>query len=387
MKKILIGTSALVAAVSIVGAAQAAEPIKLSVGGFASVGVVNASQDDKYLTATGTEVTSTDVKGDNELHFKGSTTLDNGLTVSVKYEVEAGGRDLASSVDEYNITVGSAYGTVIAGSDDNALELIGKGEANLGGRMLNAPTGTIARGDLLTGNAVLMPTGTRILNSTAITTNGDAESISYVSPAFYGFTFGASYVADASQDQNPAQPTATTAGLLQGSNEAYGVGLMYNGTFSGVGVGLEGGYLWADAGNGSSTTSATIRDDQEWQIGGDLSYAGFGVGAAYRHQAIALAASDDMEARSWTAYTSYKTGPYGVSLAYFDSKAENTAANTSDDTAKVWELAGAYTMGPGVALVGGVGFVDFQNGEAAGTSSRANGNHGVVSTLGMSLTF
>ncbi len=397
MKKLLIGTSALVAAASFAGAAQAADPIKLSVGGYGAVMVGYASQDDDYLTATGREVTSVDVKGDNEIHFKGSTTLDNGLTVAVKYEMEAGGRNSSADVsDEYSISISGGFGTIVAGADDNALVAIAKGAPRVGGRLFN---GALDEGDLIGGAYVLNP-GSEAPDATFVKTNGDSESLSYISPAIMGFTFGASYVPDINGDDNPAQPTATAT---NGSNEAYGVGLMWNGALGAVSIGVEGGYLWADNGvnstAGATTTSTYNAGHEEWQLGGQVGYAGFALGGAYRDisadRKVVAGSSfagnrDQIDAHAWEVGASYKTGPYGVSLSYFSSETENTALNMSDDTAEVWELAGEYAMGPGVALVGGVGYVDFENGTAptATTNQKnSNQNSGWVVATGLSLSF
>ncbi|SIS49393.1 porin [Insolitispirillum peregrinum] len=408
MKKLLIGTSALVAAASIAGAAQAADPIKLSVGGYGAVMVGYASQDDDYTKATGREVTGVDVKGDNEIHFKGSTTLDNGLTVSVKYEIEAGGRSVNAnttidSADEYNITVSGAFGSIVAGADDTALAAIAKTAPNVGGRIFN---GGLEEGDLQDGAYVLRPAGfDNALNSAYINTGGDAETISYISPAIAGFTFGATYMPDAlGGDDNPNQPSSLRG--ANGSNEAYGAGLMWNGTVSGVTIAAQGGYLWADAGPNTTGNANLVggvygAGREEWQLGGQVGYAGFTFGGGYRDVSQDLKASngltlaglgarDEMNGRAWDVGLQYKTGPYGVSLAYFDSSMENAAKNVSDDTMKIWELAGEYTMGPGVALVAGVAHVDFENGTAAGATTaqkNSNENSGWVVATGLSLTF
>ena len=398
MKKLLIGTSALVAAASIAGAAQAADPIKLSVGGYGAVMVGYASQDDDYTKATGREVTGVDVKGDNEIHFKGSTTLDNGLTVSVKYELESGGRSVTSDpADEYNITVSGAFGSIVAGADDTALVAIAKTAPNVGGRLFN---GGLEEGDLQDGAYVLNPTGNSAPNAAYINTSGDSESISYISPALAGFTFGATYVPDITSEDSPTQPSTAATGT--GSNEGYGAGLMWNGTVGGVTIAAQGGYLWADAGpNANSAGTAYNAGNQQWQLGGQVGYAGFTFGGGYRditqerkaasgQSFTALNQRDELNGKAWDVGLQYKTGPYGVSLAYFDASMENTGKNVSDDTTKIWELAGEYTMGPGVALVAGVAHVDFENGVAAGSGStvvNSNENSGWVVATGLSLTF
>lgn len=360
MKKLLIGTSALVAAVAFAGSANAADPIKLSIGGYGAVVVGFVDQDIQDNGSA--EFNSVDVQGDNEIHFKGKTTLDNGLTVSVKYEFEAGGRSMSDVSDEWNISVAGSFGTIVMGADDNALVAIAMGAPRVGGRLFN---GGVDEGDLISGGYVVNP-GVDVVNATFVNTNSDDESISYISPSFAGFTVGATYVSSvAGSGGDRGGQWATTAPGGKGAADAYGVGAMYNGEFGGVGVGLEGGYLTGDT---------ATEEHNEWQVGAKLSYAGFGIGGAYRN--IDLGTDNDRFA--WELGVGYTVDAYGVSLTYFDSTVEQAGA---DDEAQVWELAGQYTMGPGVMLVGGVGYVNF---DGAGTG---NDNDGVVVATGLSLAF
>ncbi|MFA7431076.1 MAG: porin [Rhodospirillaceae bacterium] len=401
MKKLLIGTSALVAAGLVAGAAHAADPIKLSLGGFAGTWVTYADNEDSYLTnAAVGEVTAVDVKGDAEVFYLGSTTLDNGLKVSFKAEMEAGGRDKTTvntptgtanvtgdAIDEYAISVAGAFGTVVMGADDNALAAIAVTSPRVGGRIHG---GAFSEGDAVVGNVILAPAGIVAPNATFVNTGGDSESVSYISPSFGGFTVGATYVPSFSQgDDTPAVPTGNNA------TDAYGIGAAYAGEFSGVGVKVAGGWLTADTANAGATVN--VDDWNEYQIGANLSYAGFTFGGGFRHIDVELntvgaaATPGSFDQRAWDLGLSYKTGPYGVSLAYFDSKAEN-GNGTTDDTRKVWELNGEYSMGPGVSLVGSINHAKFENGltaaqrAVAGTVS-ANENSGWAVSSGISLSF
>lgn len=392
MKKILIGTSALVAAAAFAGAANAADPIKLSVGGYGAVMVGYASQDDAYLRSTGNEVSAVDVKGDNEIHFSGKTTLDNGLTVAVKYEFEAGGRQAATTNDEWSISLSGAFGTIKAGADDNALGMIHNNAPIVGGRLFN---GGMAGGDLLAGTYVLKPASVSTETDTAIDTNGDAEAISYISPSFAGFTFGASYVPSAANGENNAgQPLDARAN--DDHSDAYGVGVGYAGKFGEVSVSADIGWLTVDTasrystgkiGNTKQYTNIDGRD--EYQAGLKVGFAGFEVGGAYRHINMDGATGyRDADGRVWEAGVSYKTGPYGISLTYLDATQEQggltSAAASADDESKVWQLSTSYNMGPGVDLVGGLAYVDF---DSAGSASTGNDNDGWVAATGLSLSF
>lgn len=403
MKKLLIGTSALVAAGLVAGAAHAADPIKLNVGGFAGAYVTFADQDEGFLRNGGrtnaagnalTEVSGVDVNGDAEVIFTGSTTLDNGLKVSFKTEMEAGGRHLGDPVDEYNISVAGSFGTIVMGADDNALAAIAVTSPRVGGRLYG---GAFSEGDVVVGNVILAPsnafagTGVSAPNATFVNTGGDAETISYISPSFAGFTVGATYMPNAGDEDSNVTPNGLN------TTDAYGIGAAYNGEFGGVGLKVAGGWLTADASNQTAVAASTISDYDEYQIGANVSYAGFTFGGGFRHintelsTAVPAALGRDRDQQAWDLGVSYKTGPYGVSLAYFSSKAEN-ATGTTDDTRQVWELNGEYAMGPGVALIGGIAHAKFEDGYnptvvVAPGARQAFENSGWAVSSGISLSF
>lgn len=378
MKKLLIGTSALVAAGLVAGAAHAADPIKLNIGGFAGSWVVYAEQDDAYLGAT--ETNAVDVKSDAEVIFTGSTTLDNGLKVSFKTEMEAGGRDMGKVIDEYNVAVSGSFGTVIMGADDTALAAIAVTSPRVGGRLYG---GVLSEGDNVMGfnvaDAVVAGGASGGVNTAPnasfINTGGDSETISYVSPSFAGFTVGASYMPDVLGGRN------SNVALIGGNTlDAYGVGAAYNGEFSGVGVKVAGGWLTAD--------HVGFDEYNEYQFGANVSYAGFTFGGGLHFQERELGGLVDTsrDTFAWDLGASYKTGPYGVSLAYFDGRSEK-ASGLDIDKRQVWELNGEYSMGPGVALVGGLGYANYEaNDFVAGVATSAE-NDGMFASTGITLSF
>ena len=101
MKKILLGTTAIVAVGMIAAPASAAEKIKLGIGGYMEqyIGFVDAEDD-----ASRTDWAVFDQQSDSEFHLTGSTTLDNGIKFGVKFEIEG---DVAG-IDESVMTISSA---------------------------------------------------------------------------------------------------------------------------------------------------------------------------------------------------------------------------------------------------------------------------------------
>ncbi len=94
-KQLLLGSTALIAGALVApGIAAAEDPVRLDVRGYShkyfGVGDVD---NDSIPGQTGVSERS-----DGEIHFKGSTTLDNGLTVGVHVELEV--RATVDFVDE-----------------------------------------------------------------------------------------------------------------------------------------------------------------------------------------------------------------------------------------------------------------------------------------------
>lgn len=372
MKKILFASTALIAFGAV--SAQAAEPIKLQLGGFSKWWVGYASQDERFekrtATNTGNNYTSVDVQGDNEVFFKGSTTLDNGIKIGIDVQLEAGGNTETTggdTIDESYVTIDGGFGRVILGSENNGAYLL----------HVSAPdaAANLDEGLITQGRWVVNP-GITTLDTTAIVTDGDAEKITYVSPSFAGFTVGGTYVPDAGTEDSRTVTNNTGGGV----NEAYGAGAAYNNTFGGVGVKASVGYVIADIDNGTYT------EDTEWSAGAQVSYAGFTFGGSYRDQEFdAKTGFRDRDGEVWNAGLQYATGPFAVSLAYFQSTVDrNTAGRTDDkDVTRLWQVSGKYNMGPGVDLLASGGHITFD-----GTDYTANSyNSGWIATTGLSLAF
>ena len=70
-------------------------------------------------------VNSFDVQGESEIYFKGSTVLDNGMTVGVMVQLEAGADENGDdTIDESYAYVSGKYGKLVLGSTDNAAYLM-----------------------------------------------------------------------------------------------------------------------------------------------------------------------------------------------------------------------------------------------------------------------
>ena len=164
-------------------------------------------------TDVGTDTSALDVKTDTEIHFNGRATLDNGLKIHAKWELEGMDHHANANVgsgdpiDEYFISVSGSFGQIILGGTEAAPT-----------KMLTGFSGSWATGvgeslnfDL--GNWVPSAGGNHaVLQHSRLTTNNgssdDSEKITYISPKLGGVQIGFSYVPRAANDDNDGRVDA-----------------------------------------------------------------------------------------------------------------------------------------------------------------------------------
>ena len=120
MKKILMSTSALVAAGLMLAPGDSLAKVKIGVGGYFSTTMgVSDNENDFEVNPTGAtdqdERDSFNMVQDSEIYFRGNTKLDNGTRVDVIIQLEtdqANGTD----IDESYLKFTGAFGDVRIGS-------------------------------------------------------------------------------------------------------------------------------------------------------------------------------------------------------------------------------------------------------------------------------
>ena len=416
------------------GSAEAADKIKLDVGGFSKWWVVGTWQSSDFQNATsngaplsnnlGSVVnTSTngsgqrqnvDVKGDNEIWFSGSTALDNGLKVGVFVSLEAGGHtDLTTDViDASYAWIEGGFGKVIGGTAPNGTALIhvqapDAANGNIGGSMMgnnfaiNKPTSVIGMNQIVGFSSSM--------NTTAIVADDKAEKLTYVAPSFYGLTLGASYI------PNVARQDVRTTPLSRA--EAFGGGALYANTFGPVGVKASAGYVYVDLSAAGNTVGLLAYTAQAY--GTQLSYAGFTLGGSFQHSAqdtgskaglsnTVIAATSgtvlagtvsvgsakgnvplDFGGNAYDVGLQYASGPYAVSFGYFRSEVNGIVGSSKKDVIEFYQASGKYNLGPGVDALATLGYADYkdQRKGTMGVSDAAYENSGFVASTGLALTF
>jgi len=371
MKKVLLGTTALIAGGLAAVPAMAADPIKLTVGGYMQ----------QYFSAghyggigtgglAGVNFRNPSYRYEGEIWFIGQTKLDNGTTIGVRIELEGwaqGGQSTNSSdqVDEEYLFAFGDWGRIEAGGIDvvsyrmfygapNALPGYGTTQFNFSG---GSATGAGANG---------------ALHSNAFSAGVfavDANKINYYTPRFFGLQFGVSYTPYISRGL--ATNAAATCGFLGGAGNTQlcndgqnafvnGVSLSVNyvNKFGDLGIAVSFGWDHAAYDNGI-IFSTNFRDYNALAGGLQISYAGFTLGGSFGWDNNGQASGN--ENLFWSAGIMYETGPWAASFTYMGgSRRESIAALAGTggaigtDTVHLFMLGGTYAIGPGIKLAGGV---------------------------------
>lgn len=349
MKKVLLATTALIAASAFAAPAQAG--LEVSVGGFTAFQAAMFDND----TAT----TERDFQSESQIVVGADATADNGLQYGAVVIFEASTTD-TGNMFATDLYLAGSWGRVQMGDNHGASQLA-----------VIAPTVGIGQingsyDDYVTAGARGHGLNDRGDHNFTAYDSSNHTKVTYYTPKFSGFQAGVSY---APQWDNGETVTTTDTS----PNDVVEFGLGYDGEFNSVMVKAGGSYVMGDAATGTEDLNA-------WTLGAQLGYNGFRFGGSYTSQGDSLAtagtASDDIT--NWTVGATYENGPWGVGLSYIDVDFDtNAVASTvgggatgvgGDYTA--WVLGGTYTVAPGLTVGADLAFFDRN---AAGTANDEDG--------------
>ena len=352
MKKILLGSTAIVAAgmIASVPSADAASKMKLGLGGYMEQWIGFTSGDD----GAGQDYSGVNIVSDPEIFFKGSTKLDNGLTIGVNVQLEA--TQNGDQIDEQYMTVSGAFGQIILGDENSAQYKMHYAPSDFGIGMnsgdvtvWNKPVSDAEGDSINMGSHYRSPFGATYIEPDAV---NDSAKISYFTPRVSGFQLGVSYAPDAKQDSNalPNRDAVNSDYVMIGANFVQKMG--------GMSVAISGGYgTVTDAAEGGTEPEAT-------NFGIKLGMGGVSAGVSYAN--FSDAGNNDQEGIN--AGVAYSKGPMGVSLAYYHGEKDGNkgSALTLDGQAErdVIHLSAKYAMGPGVTLAGTLGHAVYTSDDA-----------------------
>jgi outer membrane protein OmpU len=405
MKKILLGTTALIGAATLLaGAASAGEDPKVTVGGFSTFEAAYSKSD-----FDGSE-RKIAFRNDNEIHFNVAGKTDAGLGYGAEIDLQAdisGDQGTQGSTNSgvtahrtYGWLQGDTWGHVEYGSNDGVARTLKVDASNIaratGGidgdwylfADYNNTAGTPTQGTSFHnagGATAKFITTPRLtvesggLNTFASDVWSNDTKITYYTPRFSGFQLGVSYAPSLSNRGQLTNRTDTATGIT-GAGDIWEEGLNYEGQFDQVGIAA--GVTGEEGKSNDSTVGALkLNDIKAWNAGLKLSYMGFSAAGSYGD----LSDSFDVngtKADYWTGGLAYETGPLGASVTYLYSEDKNTGFT---DKFQDVSVGVDYKLAPGLTP-----FIEYTWYDIDPTGSPADAgfeNKGNIVIVGSELSF
>jgi hypothetical protein len=373
MKKQLLTTTSLVAAgvLAISGAAIAGKP-KLTVGGNTHQIIGVGENDSAFDAATNAGVgrVGLDQHSDTEIHFNGSVTLDNGIRITTRTELEgnsAGGSGAGDNIDENWMRISGGFGQIVLGSHDMA------GQAMTGGFYGSYSTNVGLSSAFDTTDWINSPAATvhfagiiqRVDNSS------DSEGITYYTPRMSGFQAGISYMPARNEDLN------STRELKNVDTDGISLGLNFVKNMGGVGVGVAVGYAT------SNESTVNLDDTEIYGIGVRLDFQGFRIAMSHNETedqgTVLNTASQGV--KSFEAGVRYTFGANAASATYTHAESNSRAVARDNDESETMMLSYRRTLGPGVTWSVNAIFADFEDGLATPAAGSENDGQAFVTGL------
>ncbi len=365
MKKLLLGSTALVAGGLMAAPAMAADPIKIGVGGYYQFFALAGSIEGIYAP----DGTSIQYKGlqfiqEGEIHFIGQSKLDNGTTVGITVELEgwnptvgAQGSAAGRQIDEAFLFAFGDWGRLEFGSRDQASYRMfyGAPSALLGFGFFQHNTNFAWTSAAMTANPAMGA-------ATFYTIGGqfqDVNRVNYFTPRFYGLQIGVGYAPKINLAVNAqlgagltgAGPGSTTIGIC-GFNDAttangcptndnswqdvFDIGANYLNKFGDVTVAAFAAWMYASfvpsfnpvaTSNANLITGANLTAWKQWVVGLQFGYAGFTIGGSIGYDNNGLGGNyytgADSDSRKYSIGAMYETGPWQASVGWGHVNTDN----------------------------------------------------------------
>jgi predicted porin len=364
-----------------------AKPIELKVGGDFDAFYSYVDQDDLATVPGATAISalpttgsrrSHDLAREAEVNFSGSMTMDNGLQVGVRFEIEM--EDCSDLVDESYLWFSSQFGRLEIGETDEVSKKMAYSSPEA------IPNFSHHDLDNVDWNVPVGGFGSSV-NTVVEASGPDQEKLNFFTPRIAGVQIGVSYVPVNCKEGNVANtPCGGTAKGMQLDGvsspvgaavvgqyqDGFGIAGNFVQKFEGVDIGLYAAWAQAELQNSGTVagTNFNLDDRETWGVGGSATYMGITVGAAYRADNLgtrrnsALTGADNVGLQSdleaWNVGARYVMGPWQLGVEYGQLTVEDS--RTTEDENKILSLGVVYTLGPGITVWGGVSFFDSTNG-------------------------
>jgi hypothetical protein len=335
MRKLLLSSSALVAAASISSYAVA----DVSVTGAFEWRYTSISSG--IAASDGTEFGT-----DNEVTIKFTNKTDTGLTLTGVYDFDADGAGDFSGGDESHLTIAGGFGSVSLGLNDAANDAFGIGEH-----------------DLIDEDLSGAPSTSSIVTTAGESGNSDSNKITYITPAMGGFKAGYS-IAD--------------SGTATQSTDQTAMGASYT-------MPMAGGSLMIRY-NKQSTDGVASSETEGSNYGAKLTMGAASIIVAHGESTIGTGASQSDDRTADGVSVRYNLGG-GMSVGASTVTAEDdkdTASGINEKyTANIAEVS--YTVAPGLSAK--VTYLDYDYKRGGETANSNVDDSGSKTQLTISASF
>lgn len=362
MKRSLIGTTALVTAgiLAATATANAADPIKLSVGGYMNAAVAWISEDDTSVA----NVRSEAIQIDSEIVFRGATVLDNGIEVGVKIEMATDGAN--PSIDEQMLYIENeeSWGRIEIGDEDGASDQF---------RHL----GPFVIGGSITGCATF--SGATSTNGIAAFACGGAEGdntkITYRGPKLMGMQWGISYTPERTGFAGLGDRDDGTAAEFGGTTE---LGANFSTNLGGIAINAGGGLAQFTA------EAAGENDSQQWNFGVTASVGGFNFGGSWKNQEVGPPTDQDTDQTHYRLGVTTSLSGTTVGVEYYAGENEivESGVAAGDDETTVISVAANRSIGPGVSIGAKIASWDMSDNQATAANENSVTEFLVITSIG-----
>ena len=334
MRKLLLTSSALVAAASISSYALADVSVT---GNF----------EWRYTTQSSSQAAEdgTEFGTDNEVTISFTNKTDTGLTITGVYDFDADGAGDFSGGDESHLTIAGGFGSVSLGLNDAANDAFGIGEH-----------------DLIDEDLSQTPTSSSIVTTAGESGNSDANKITYITPAMGGFKAGYSMM---------------DSGTATQSTDQTAMGASYT-------MPISGGSLMLRY-NKQATDNTSALETESSNYGAKLVMGAASMIIAHGSSTIGAGTSqtDDREANGVSVRYDMGGGiSIGASTVTAEDDKDKTAAGVVEKyTANIAEVT--YSVAPGLSAAVTYLDYDYENGGETG----AVDDSGSITQLTISAAF
>jgi len=358
MRRALLGSTALVVVGLVHADAAAADGVKLSIGGWyhAAAGGIVGEDFSASSGVSDDDLRDYAFKQNVGISFSGESVLDNGLTVGAYVELRGQTQD--DQIRKVYAYFSGGFGKVQFGDQDSALATMCYTVPSAS-KIFGADSPAVYGFNF--SNAGIAGYGAT--NGTCYGIDSYSTQVVYFSPEFAGFQFGLSFTPDQTEDtRNTLDGAGTRFKINTGENsENLSMAGVFTHDFNGVSLTIGGAHSWSFNKESNPNNTGPAQDSNAY---GQLSYAGFTVGAAMEYRQNFF--EDNHDDLVFGAGVTYAWDPWTVGLGWTRGDYEKAGVVPFNAVHDDIALTASYALGPGITVDGLLEYSRYKSNDAAG---------------------